>query len=769
MTTRLDLSDHNVLAGVRQFQLKAAQGNFRAFLKLCVTKDADGYPVPVPIALFPGEPDPLQERIDSGELQPRPAPWPHITEMAIDLGSGVSVKYLKARQMMFTWVLAAFCVYKASIRGDVFYLSQGEKYAQAVIERCKYIWDNLPVEVRGPRKKGGKWNDEEMQLKDGLIGSFPSTENAVRSLSGKLVIADEAAFHQYAAENHAAWGPALSGSEAQFVILTTSNGPQGWAYDQIEATRRGEDGAIFRFYPWHARPDHDQAWYENEKRKYPNNLARFIRENPSTIEEAWSAAEGLVYPSFNSTIHVGVPPIPFEQCQWRGGGADWGGSPGNPNAAVVIGVTKEGHVYQYDEYVADGEISIEEMGAFFSRWRNRAPFTFLECDWQNDTGIRILRRNFQLPARRAIKKREGIDITDFLLRNNRLTIDPGCVRSIQEFGSYRWAQRIDSNTKERYATSTPVDHHADCFVAGTLVETNRGPTPIELVTTNDLVLTRAGYRNVVAAGISALSEPTFTVTFSNGAELTGTAEHPVWVEGKGFIHIDALRYGDAIATVAACNNSTATTTTALAEANTGTRRAGRTAQRSIVMSGSSTTGQSQMGTRSTTSTTIPATTSSPTSSPCLNPSTPLTTESSSNGHQSRQSLPHLSGTEAKLGARGTDYMASKPTRHGNWCSTCASSAGSSLNQRPEGTSVSATRTAGRVPYVRDVKPTGKQEAVYNLTVDDVHEFYANGVLVHNCMDARRYYLQRLSSVIGLTGGGKAVTTVSGRPARKAAV
>jgi hypothetical protein len=28
--------------------------------------------------------------------------------------------------------------------------------------------------------------------------------------------------------------------------------------------------------------------------------------------------------------------------------------------------------------------------------------------------------------------------------------------------------------------------------------------------------------------------------------------------------------------------------------------------------------------------------------------------------------------------------------------------------------------------------------VYDLTVDDAHEFFANGVLVHNCMAAKRY-------------------------------
>ncbi|MGE5333208.1 MAG: hypothetical protein ACM3N4_00780 [Nitrososphaerota archaeon] len=32
------------------------------------------------------------------------------------------------------------------------------------------------------------------------------------------------------------------------------------------------------------------------------------------------------------------------------------------------------------------------------------------------------------------------------------------------------------------------------------------------------------------------------------------------------------------------------------------------------------------------------------------------------------------------------------------------------------------------------------QAVYNLTVAGTPEYYANGVLVHNCMDATRYAL-----------------------------
>jgi hypothetical protein len=37
-----------------------------------------------------------------------------------------------------------------------------------------------------------------------------------------------------------------------------------------------------------------------------------------------------------------------------------------------------------------------------------------------------------------------------------------------------------------------------------------------------------------------------------------------------------------------------------------------------------------------------------------------------------------------------------------------------------------------------VRPSGRVEAVHDLTVEGEHEFFANGVLVHNCVDALRY-------------------------------
>lgn len=52
--------------------------------------------------------------------------------------------------------------------------------------------------------------------------------------------------------------------------------------------------------------------------------------------------------------------------------------------------------------------------------------------------------------------------------------------------------------------------------------------------------------------------------------------------------------------------------------------------------------------------------------------------------------------------------------------------------------------------VVSVERTGRREYVYDLTVDEAHDFYANGLLTQNCMDAERYALGYL---ILRDGGG----------------
>src|ERR1019366_7699836 len=79
-----------------------------------------------------------------------------------------------------------------------------------------------------------------------------------------------------------------------------------------------------------------------------------------------------------------------------------------------------------------------------------------------------------------------------------------------------------------------------CLAAGTLMTTVRGAIPIEHVVIGDLVLTRAGWKPVTWSGLTNEAADTLTVEFSNGQSLTGTGNHPVWVEDvQDFVLLDA--------------------------------------------------------------------------------------------------------------------------------------------------------------------------------------------------------------------------------------
>ena len=84
----------------------------------------------------------------------------------------------------------------------------------------------------------------------------------------------------------------------------------------------------------------------------------------------------------------------------------------------------------------------------------------------------------------------------------------------------------------------------ECLAAGTLIRTESGPVPIEDVSAGDRVWTRYGLRDVLRSGMTNPAAPLWRVTFGDGNTLTGTAEHPVFVIGKGFVPIHNLGEGD---------------------------------------------------------------------------------------------------------------------------------------------------------------------------------------------------------------------------------
>ena len=79
-----------------------------------------------------------------------------------------------------------------------------------------------------------------------------------------------------------------------------------------------------------------------------------------------------------------------------------------------------------------------------------------------------------------------------------------------------------------------------CLIAGTLVRTSAGHVPIEDVRAGDTVLTRKGYRKVKWAGVTKQVFDLVKVTLADGRVLEGTADHRVRTENRGWVTLGRL-------------------------------------------------------------------------------------------------------------------------------------------------------------------------------------------------------------------------------------
>ncbi len=82
-----------------------------------------------------------------------------------------------------------------------------------------------------------------------------------------------------------------------------------------------------------------------------------------------------------------------------------------------------------------------------------------------------------------------------------------------------------------------------CFPAGTMIETDRGPVPIELVCVNNYVKTRIGYCPVRWAGQTGESKEFIAVTYSDGC-IIATPCHPIFISCQSrFVRAESVLAG----------------------------------------------------------------------------------------------------------------------------------------------------------------------------------------------------------------------------------
>jgi hypothetical protein len=316
----------------------------------------------------------------------------------------------------------------------------------------------------------------------GSIRAFPSSADAGVQYTFQLIVMDEFAFHAWAGPNWAALAPTASAG-GQALILSTADpelGPAGaffraWgqASDGVEMVARDAFGSVRGavaglsglwavFIAVLARPDRDGVWLAREKARIGDSV-KADAYYPASPAEAFVGRAGLVFPQFSVVRHTSAYVPKWQDYKLRVAGVDFGG--GDPNAIVPVGITGDWRGFVPVCYYRAGALTSQDACTWLRVLHDVAPFDRISIDAGSGTATKLADLRIagpELPFVEAIKARGArLDNHAWFLQEGRLTYHEGCGELVAEYAQYRWATRTDPTSKERYKTSTPVDHHAD--------------------------------------------------------------------------------------------------------------------------------------------------------------------------------------------------------------------------------------------------------------------------------------------------------------------
>lgn len=468
------------------------------------------------------------------------------------------------------------------------------------------------------------------------------------------------------------------------------------------------------------------------RRQYRANLAHLDEKRRAQLELGdWDAIEGQYFHEWNRAVHV-IPPFEIPAWWTRIRGIDYGYT--NPMACVWIAFDGDGTAYIYRELYGTGMVPTVQARRIATMTRPDEAIAYTMADpsiWAK-TGIGpCIAEQYQragLKVRRANNERvAGWTLLRQYLRMDettgrpRLFIFDHCLDVIR---TLPMLVHEDKNPED--LDTDGEDHAADCLAAGTAVLTDRGEMPIEEVVVGDRVLNRAGWQRVSDAWC-AHSDADVRRVVTSHSTLLASPGHRFWTEERGWVCTDDLRYGDTLIGWSSIPSSS-TSTTATATRSTTTRRTWRLSRLR------STSRSTIAGARSLPSTTPECSPSLPNGTPAPRgapgtPSTPAPSGSTGNPSSDRASGA-ATGTTPSPTAAGSAPTPASP--HGD------ARPGSMTSSGPARTAALPSPSTGTparfaVPVrVLAVEPA-QRAPVYDLTIDGEPEFFANGLLVHNCI------------------------------------
>jgi len=123
------------------------------------------------------------------------------------------------------------------------------------------------------------------------------------------------------------------------------------------------------------------------------------------------------------------------------------------------------------------------------------------------------------------------------------------IEYIKHFETLRRVKNTNAKGIEFYewTSNTGTDHF--CFTGDTKIMTSNGNKKIKDIKAGEYVLTRKGFKKVLKSGITKKSAEVVNVRFSNGHEVKCTLDHPFYVTGKGMIPLRNIKVNDILLSI----------------------------------------------------------------------------------------------------------------------------------------------------------------------------------------------------------------------------
>lgn len=173
------------------------------------------------------------------------------------------------------------------------------------------------------------------------------------------------------------------------------------------------------------------------------------------------------------------------------------------------------------------------------------PVNSVIIDGANKQGVETMtmRSNILFEYADKLGKADHIEILNGDLIQGKVKIHESEHDLIDEMMALVWKTNGDKIVYPKKRHPSLPNHR--CFVAGTHIQANFGSCPIERIIVGDQVLTRNGLKPVISAGSTGV-EPVIELSFSNGRTIVCTLDHPIYTQNRGFVCAQDLKPTDSL-------------------------------------------------------------------------------------------------------------------------------------------------------------------------------------------------------------------------------